>query len=1008
MFETTGSLRAALVALVLLVLRSVGLTPSLPIYALDPTKAITQYHLDVWTEGDGLPQSSVQAITQTRDGYLWIGTRDGLAHFDGVTFTVFRAETNEGLQSNDIRALCEDKAGNLWIGTFNGGLSRRTGGKFIHYDAAVELAATGVLDIFEDQQGNLWLGSWNGIGRLSSSGFKLYTARDGLMGHSCRSLCQDREGGIWIATGRGLSCFSNGQFKGYTVRDGLRSQALRKVLADRAGAIWFGSVGGGLGRLQGGEFSHSTTADGLADNKVRTILEDRDGNLWIGTWNGLSRSQGGRLTSYTRQDGLPHDFVEALYEDREGSLWIGTRGGGLARLRDGTFSVLTTKEGLASDFPRCVYEARDGSLWIGSDGGGVSRYRDGKFVHFTTRHGLVSNSVLSIGEDRSGTIWVGTEHPPGVHQFQTGTSERFIEIRKFPKDCAIRVIFADHENNLWVGTDGGGLHRYRDGQVTVFTAADGLPSNLVRAVEQDREGTIWAGTGGGLSRYRDGRWVNYTTKDGLVHNAVYCLHEDREGALWLGTQGGLSRFYRGKFAAYTVRDGLFQNFIYRILEDDRQTLWISSNRGVFSLAKEAIAAFDAARIPALPCVAYGVADGLKTAQCEGGTQPAGWRSCDGVLWFPTACGVARINPERIRRNEQPPPVLIEQVTSSHRALDLTSSAKLAPGSRELTFHYTALSFLAPKKVRFRYKLEGIDADWIEAGTRRLAFYNELPPGGYRFRVTACNNDGVWNDAGASFAFTLAPHFYQTNWFYALGALAVALAAWSFHLHRMRRAQAQFSLVLAERNRIARELHDTLAQGFAGIAFQLEAVATKLTEAPGQAQQHLTLALNMVRHSLMEARRSVMNLRSTALENGDLSTALADTARQMIGHRAVEVQVETVGAVRPLPAKIENNLLRVGQEAITNSLRHSEARRIRIDLNYQPQEVVLRIEDDGKGFTVPASPRLNGAHFGLLGMQERAKQMGAKLSVQSKPGEGTEVLVQVPVSNLRYGTGESPG
>lgn len=964
--------------------------------ALDPAKAVTQYHQDVWTEGAGLPQTSVQVITQTRDGYLWIGTRDGLARFDGVTFTVFRAETHEGLQSNDIRALYEDREGNLWIGTFNGGLSRLKDGKFVHYGAAEGWPRSGVLEILEDRQGHLWLGTWNGVARANKEGVKIFSFADGLVGQDARSLALDRAGRIWIGTGRGLNYFTNGRFTAYTTRNGLLSRALRKVYVDREDVLWFGSVGGGLGCFQDGRFKHYTTADGLADNKVRTILQDRDGNLWVGTWKGLSRLQGGKITNYTIAEGLPHDFVEALYEDREGSLWIGTRGGGLARLRDGTFSVLTMKEGLTSDLPRCVYEASDGSMWIGTDGGGVSRQRDGKFSHFTTEHGLLSNSVLSIGEDQAGNIWVGTEHPPGLHKFEGGVFKSYSQSRGFASDSALRVIFVDREGTLWIGTDGSGLFRHRDGAFSVFTRRDGLPSNLVRVVEQDREGTLWVGTGDGLCSYRDGRFTGYTTQDGLAHNAVYCMLEDRDGVLWFGTQGGLTRLANGQFTAYTVRDGLFHNFIYRILEDENDTLWISSNRGVFSLAKQSITAFDTRQAPALVCVAYGVADGLKTAQCEGGTQPAGWKCRDGSMWFPTAGGVARINPGRIRRNDQPPPVLIEQVSVGNQDLDLSRPARLAPGSQELTFHYTALSFLAPEKVRFRYKLEGVDQNWVEAGARRVAFYNKIPPGNYRFRVAACNNDGVWNEQGSTFAFSLAPYFYQTYWFYTLGALAVGLAGWSFHWHRMRRAQAQFSVVLAERNRIARDLHDTLAQGFAGIAFQLEAVATKLTDAPAQAQQHLTLALNMVRHSLAEARRSVMNLRSATLENGDLATALAESARQMVGQKPVDVRVQTVGAARPIPPKIENNLLRVGQEAITNSLKHGQAGTIQIELNYQPRTVTLRIRDDGQGFEIPAAHRPNGAHFGLLGMRERAKQMGARLDLKSSPGQGTEVEVEVQV------------
>ena len=330
-------------------------------------------------------------------------------------------------------------------------------------------------------------------------------------------------------------------------------------------------------------------------------------------------------------------------------------------------------------------------------------------------------------------------------------------------------------------------------------------------------------------------------------------------------------------------------------------------------------------------------------------------------------------------------------------LDPRVAARLPPDARELKFYYTALSFVAPERVRFQYQLEGLDDKWVEAETQRVATYNKIPPGDYRFRVRACNNDGVWNEAGAAFAFSLAPHFYQTAWFYVLCAAVLCVAVWGVHQQRMKREHARFSLVLSERNRIARDLHDTLAQAFAGIGFQLEAVATKLSEAPAQAQQHLNLALQMVRHSLSEARRSVMNLRSAALEERDLATALADAARQMVADQPVAVELNTSGNVRPLPAKIENHLLRVGQEAITNCLKHAQAGKIAIELKYRPEKVELRIQDDGRGFNVAAPPSGHQAHFGLLGMRERAKQMGADLTVTSSPGLGTRVVLEVPTS-----------
>lgn len=963
-------------------------------FALDPTKAITQYHLDIWTERDGLPQGTVQAITQTRDGYLWIGTRDGLARFDGVAFTVFRAEITRGLCANDIRALREDDTGRLWIGTFNGGLSCYSAGSFQSYSMEDGLPSNGVLDVFQDRRGDVWFGTWSGLARFESGKFLHDRSSHGLMGQNGLSFCEDASGHLWVATEDALNRWQGDRFEAVLSEVQLGNSPLRAVYADRDGSIWLATIGAGLFQLPAGRTNCLKGPDGLPDNKVRTLLQDRDGNLWIGTWSGLCRRKGRAVATLTKQDGLPHDHIESLLEDREGSLWIGTRGGGLARLRDGKFSNYTTREGLAHNFAKCVLEDREGALWIGTHGGGLSRYHHGAFTNFTVEHGLASPFVWAVEQDQNGNLWVGTSRPAGLHLFKQDRFASYTKQHGLLVRGGIRALCADRDGNLWMGGDGGGLCRFRDGSFTGYSGGEGLPGSLIRVIYQDREGDLWVAARDSLYRYRRGRFTCFTSADGLADNAVYAVFEDSGGSIWFGTQAGISRFNNGRFRSYSTRDGLFQNVIYRILEDDRENFWMSSNRGVFTLERRAFLEFDQGKLRSLPCVSYGLADGMKAVQCEGGNQPAGCRSRDGKLWFPTASGVATIHPQSVTSNLQPPPVFIEQVRVGKQILDLRSGARLPPGARDLTFHYTALNFVAPEKIRFKYKLEGRDDQWVDAETRRVAFYHEIPPGAYRFRVIARNSDGVWNETGATFAFVLAPHFYQTAWFYALGGLAVVVAGWSFHRHHMRRARAEFALVLAERNRIARDLHDTLAQGFAGIGFQLEAVATRLADAPAQAQQHLNLALQMVRHSLTEARRSVMNLRSAALENGDLGNALAETARQMAAHMPVEVQLKVSGTARPLPSKIENHLLRIGQEAITNSLKYAHAARITIELSYGETGVTLRIHDDGQGFNPANNAADSEPRFGLLGMRERAKQMGAGLSIQSQPGQGTEVVVEV--------------
>src|SRR5439155_5525579 len=390
--------------------------------------------------------------------------------------------------------------------------------------------------------------------------------------------------------------------------------------------------------------------------------QDSDGNLWIATWNGLSRLTDGKIANYSKQEGLPHNLVGELYEDAERSLWIGTHGGGLARLRDAKLRVYTTREGLANNFAKSVFAGRDGTLWIGTEGGGLSRYNAGKCTNYTVENGLPSNFVLTIGEDRVGNIWVGTAYPSALCEFNAdGRFTAYTRSQGFPIKYRTRSVFGDRDGNLWIGGSGGGLCRYRDGAFSCYSLLDGLPSELIRVIAQDRDGNLWVGTNDGLCRYRDGKFTVFTTRDGLAHNAVYSVYEAGDGTLWWGTQRGLSRYQGGEFRTYRSQDGLIQNIIYQIIEDDQQTLWMSSNRGIFSLAKQAVEDFEQGRIQSLPCVGYGLADGLKSTQCEGGTKPAGLRTQVGRLWFPSVHGVAVIDPKAIRRNLRPAPVLIEQV-----------------------------------------------------------------------------------------------------------------------------------------------------------------------------------------------------------------------------------------------------------------------------------------------------------------------------------------------------------
>jgi signal transduction histidine kinase/streptogramin lyase len=651
-----------------------------------------------------------------------------------------------------------------------------------------------------------------------------------------------------------------------------------------------------------------------------------------------------------------------VFEDREGQVGFATFGGGLGLLKDGRFTTFSRRDGLPLDRLFCVLRDRRGDLWVGTAGAGLARRRGGRFTRYTTRDGLANDNVRALYEDREGNLWVGTS---------------------------------------------GGLSRYRDGRFTTYTTADGLPNDAVHAIHQDRRGALWLGTwGGGLSRFQNGIFTAFSRKDGVPNTFILSFYEDREGSLWIGTLGGgLVRLREGRFRVYTTKEGLFEDLVYQVFEDGRENLWISCNKGVYRVSKRELDDLDRGLVRSVRSVAFGVADGMPSGECTSGSQPLGGKGRDGRLWIPTQNGVVVIDPERLETNQVPPPVVIEELLVDRRPVLVEGQPSLPPGGGDLEFHYTGLSFLVPGKVRFKYRLEGWSDEWVDAGPRRVAAYTNIPPGRYRFRVIAGNADGVWNETGASFDFRLRPHFYQTWWFYGLAAMTVALAGLGLHRLRVRQVEAEFAAVLAERTRMSRELHDTLAQGFAGIAIHLDAAAACLPKGAHELRGHLALARALVRESLAEARRAVLDLRPRALEHADLAAALSDMAGRLAAEATI--QVEVTGAPRRLASAMETHLLRIAQEAVTNALRYAGAREIRVGLDFAGDHVSLRVQDDGCGFPVsPTAPSTSG-HLGLVGIRERAARMGGRLTLQSRAGSGTEVVVEVPLPEIASEQDEGP-
>ena len=966
------------------------------VFALDGKRGLSQYSLSIWQTRDGLPQNTIQTLIQTHDGYIWVGTLEGLVRFDGVRFQTFDRRNTPQMLSNVVRALLESRRGELWIGT-NAGLLRLLDGQFTAYTTDEGLSHNFVTVLCETGDGSLWVGTaGGGLDRLRDGKFTHYSTREGLSGDYITALHAGEDGSLWVGTTQGLSISRGGGFESYTTATGLANDRVQALCGDGAGGVWVGTDGG-LQRLRDGEFTNYTGRDGLADGDIHALLRDREGSLWVGTSNtGVVRFRHGAFTSLTRSDGLSHNLVWSLCEDREGNMWVGTSNG-LNRLADGKFTTYGVATGLPAEGVWSIFEDRAGAVWVGTDGGGLSRLESEKFVDVLPRDARLGGGVLSLYEDRAGDLWVGALG--ALVQVRRGQVFKVYTAREGLGGNSVRAIVGDSAGRLWVGTNGG-LNRLEGGRLTRLTTRNGLSHDNVRALHFDRAGDLWIGTiGGGLDRLRDGEFTHYTTAEGLPSNGVRSIFEDEDGTLWIGTDGGLVRLRDGKVTAFTSAVGMFDDTVMGLIEDGDGNFWMASNKGVFRTSKRGLEDFAAGRAARITGEVFGTADGMLSAECNGVSQPSAIRARDGRLWFATVSGAAVVDPSKLGP-APPPPVVIENMVVDDEEVNDAAGRELAPGAQRIEFHYTGLSFVAPERVRFRYRLEGFDRDWVEAGTRRAAYYTNLPPGRYRFQVAAANGDGVWNTENKSIEFGVRPHFFQTRWFYALCAAATLALAWGLYLLHVRRIRQQFALVLAERTRVAREVHDTLIQGVVGSTTLLDAVSGMFSTSPETARQYLDESRSQLRKSLDEARQAVWNMRRQTPGKGDLATALSGVVQRLTAGTHAEGRFKVRGTPRHLSTACEENLLRVGQEAITNAVNHAGPQLIEVELYYDPQFVQLSVEDDGHGFDLEAQNEMsdgNGHHFGLIGMRERAQKIGGQLIVHSAANEGTRVVARVPSS-----------
>jgi signal transduction histidine kinase/ligand-binding sensor domain-containing protein len=984
-------------------------------FALNPALEISQYAHKSWKNRDGFAKGVINSIAQTPDGYLWLGTDYGLTRFDGVQNVEWTPPPGEHLTTSYIRNLLVTRDGALWIGTGNELVSWK-GGKLTHYP---ELSGQYVSALLEDREGTLWAGL-SPKGRLCAIHKNKVSCygEDGRFGSGIYSL-REYGGGLWVGASTGLWRWKPGPPKLYSEPRPLAD--IGDLIEGDNHALWM-AMRDGVGQLVGDRIQVPPPAVG-GSLKVYRMLRDREGGLWIATaGQGLRHVHQGRTDVFALADGLTGDRVSSLFEDGEGNIWAATNDG-LDCFRDVAVPTISSRQGL-SDIVDATLAARDGSVWFGSNG--LYRWTDGRLTIYRKRRSrgrlagfapqetvrevnddqLPDDIPESLFQDDRGRIWISTSR--GVAWFEDG---RFTSVAKVPTTM-VHSMSEGSAGDLWINDQKLGLFHWLDGRLLEqFSWARLGVTDLATDLAIDEQGGLWIGFfRGGISYFKDGHIRrSYGVADGLGEGRVNDLRLDRGSTLWAATEGGLSRFKDGRIATLISNNGLPCDAVHWSIEDDAGSTWLGMPCGLMRIPRSEMDAWAADSHHKVKATLFDRFEGFRSLAPATGYSPRVSKGRDGKLWFGGPNGLSFMDPRHIPINKLPPPVHIEKITANGTPHDLASNRdgrlSLPPLVRDLEIDYTALSFVVPEKVRFKYRLEGHDPDWVDAGTRRQAFYNDLRPRQYRFRVIACNNTGVWNEAGASFDFSIAPKFYQTNWFYASCVAAFLALLWGAHRLRVAYLTQQFNARLegrvSERTRVARDLHDTLLQSFQGTLLKFHALSYQLPDHP-EARKTLENCIEQARAAIAEGRDAVQGLRSSTTVTNDLARDIAAFGKALVadqrGENCPRFSVQVEGKSRDLPPLVRNEIYHIACESVRNSFRHAQAKRIEVECRYDARRFRLRVVDDGKGID-PAVISAGGraGHHGLPGIRERAELAGGKLAVWSQINSGTEIELTIPDS-----------
>jgi signal transduction histidine kinase/ligand-binding sensor domain-containing protein len=974
------------------VILAAGLLTSLLMPSVHAHAYPTQYLPTVWQTEQGLPQNSVTALLQDHNGYLWIGTFGGLARFDGERFRVLDAAGTPGFDNNNILSLYQNRSGVLWIGTVAGGLFRLENGVATKYTDG--LPSSLISSILGDAEGGIWANTSEGVAHFDGAKWEAHSTH---RGKSVRDFyLQARDGSMWFRSGTDLVRFDPG---GSIATLHVRKPSAFLVQEARDGSVWIAVRDEyRLVRYSQGVFSDVPLPsiprpEWMAyPEYVLAMAENTHGDLLLLTPAGLVRIVDGKVNppepvSLPANDGELAK-VRTLLVDREGNLWVGMIGKGLVRLRPAPLMAYAKQEGLSDSSFSTVFQDREGRIWLGGD---LLYWFDGHRFHLLPGAG----DIMSIAQTRDGDLWFGGYG--GLYRWRSGVLSRF-KVEALP----VKSIYQDREGTLWIGVPTeerrGGLYRFREGKLDQIPGIAGVLKIL-----DDRDGGLWVAASEGLFRVRGGKASLYEQKKNLPAQIVE-LYQDSTGTLWFATYGrGLFRFRDGRLQAITTKDGLPNNILGTAWEDGKGNLWVGSNHGIFRLRLKDLNDFADGKIPSIFTVTYDAAEGMRSSECNGGN-PGAWQTTDGRMWFPTMRGVVAIDPDAGSR--LPPPIVLEEARADKVMLAREGQTSAPAGNNTFDFRFTALSLSAPEKLRFRYRLEPYDKDWVDAGPGHTAHYTNMAPGNYSFHVIAANSYGVWNEQGASLRFVLRPHFYQTSWFYALCSTTFLALLWLGHQFRLRQLQQAFTMRMEERveerTRIARELHDTLLQSFQALTIFFQAARNLLPGRTEEAIRTLDEAIGKADEAVAEGRDAIQNLRLRPARRRleDLLTATVQELRdaQDGNSRSAVFQMIIEGEPRTLSPLLEDEIYRIAREVLRNAFQHACASRIEAAIHYDSNLFRLRIRDDGKG--IDAAVLQEGAsagHWGLPGIRERAKRIGARFALSSGSGAGTEVELTVPAS-----------